>query len=271
MGKFGEMNAESTDSNQTFHSRYVSCSECSYDSEACTCASADRCYCSLVIDHDRVTDKLHKTTLTHRHHQRRHSLLSCGTDDKCYCSLGERTDGHSSTSWCDSDSCISNTKCYCKAKRESAAIDNGDDYTPDNLALDYELFTIDNARRGAKPSSNQMRANEALSAKKSVEMAALFADFKLTQTTDIKNMLKTGAQSITPSHSSSSNSSSRKNKGQSLSSSPDSLNGSRSVSLKKGMMQRMKEETLGEEIYQTMPQQPRPVSATLEDSLGYLP
>lgn len=244
--------------------RYVSCSECSYDSEACTCASADRCYCSLIIDHDRVTDKLHKTTLGHRH-QRRHSLLSCGTEDKCYCSMGERTDGQSSTTWCDSDSCISNTKCYCKDKRDSA-IETGD-YTPDNLALDYELFTIDNGKNKSNTSGKQMRANDALSAKKSVEMAALFADFKLTQTTDMKNMLKTSAQSNTPSHSSSN--SSRK-KGPSSHSSPDSLNGSRNVSLKKGGKQQMKEETLGEDIYQTMPQ-PRPVSATLEDSLGYLP
>ncbi|XP_044019253.1 formin-J [Aphidius gifuensis] len=28
-------------------SGYVSCSECSYDSESCTCISADKCYCSL--------------------------------------------------------------------------------------------------------------------------------------------------------------------------------------------------------------------------------
>ncbi|KAG7203870.1 hypothetical protein KM043_017924 [Ampulex compressa] len=28
-------------------SGYVSCSECSYDSESCTCVSADKCYCSL--------------------------------------------------------------------------------------------------------------------------------------------------------------------------------------------------------------------------------
>lgn len=26
---------------------YVSCSECSYDSDTCTCVSADKCYCSL--------------------------------------------------------------------------------------------------------------------------------------------------------------------------------------------------------------------------------
>lgn len=97
-------------------------------------------------------------------------------------------------------------------------------------------------------------------------MAALFADFKLTQTTDMKNMLKNAAQSNTPSNSSSGSSG---KKGPASHSSPDSLNGSRNVSLKKGKQQ-MKEETLGEEIYQTMPQ-PRPVSATLEDSLGYLP
>lgn len=180
--------------------------------------------------------------------------------------MGERTDEHSSTTWCDSDSCISNTKCYCKAKRDTAI--NTGDYTPDNLALDYELFTIDNGRNKSNTSGKQMRANEALSAKKSVEMAALFADFKLTQTTDMKHMLKSSAQSNTPSNSSSSNSS--RKKASSTHSSPDSLNASRKISPMKVTKQQMREETLGEDIYQTMPQ-PRPVSATLEDSLGYLP
>ncbi|XP_043509156.1 uncharacterized protein LOC122528265 isoform X2 [Frieseomelitta varia] len=37
-------------------SGYVSCSECSYDSESCTCVSADKCYCSLSR---RIPTELH--------------------------------------------------------------------------------------------------------------------------------------------------------------------------------------------------------------------
>ncbi|KAL5274368.1 hypothetical protein ACFFRR_000853 [Megaselia abdita] len=45
-------------------SGYVSCSECSYDSEACTCTSADRCYCSLgAADH-------YCRHHNHNHHQK---------------------------------------------------------------------------------------------------------------------------------------------------------------------------------------------------------
>lgn len=217
------------------------------------------------MDHDRVPSKMHRTTLT-RPSQRRDSMVSCGAEDKCYCSLGEPTDGNSSTTWCDSDSCISNTKCYCKGKRDSA-IGTGD-YTPDNLALDYELFTIDNGGVGAA-SGKQVRANEALSAKKSVEMAALFADFKLTQTTDIKNMMKSSSKSSSPSN----NSSSSRKKSQlekSTQPAPDSLNTSRNVSLKKGKKSKEIHVEDPNCNYQSIPQQ-RPVSATLEDSLGYLP
>lgn len=194
-------------------------------------------------------------------------MLSCGAEDKCYCSLGERTDENSSTTWCDSDSCISTTKCYCKGKRDSA---NGTgDYTPDNLALDYELFTIDNGGVGAV-SGKQVRENEALSAKKSVEMAALFADFKLTQTTDIKNMMMKPSSKA---HSPSTNSSSSRKKSQQEKLSqptPDSLNTSRNVSLKKGNKSKEAHVEDPNSNYQSIPQI-RPVSATLEDSLGYLP
>ncbi|XP_076226796.1 uncharacterized protein LOC116426718 isoform X2 [Nomia melanderi] len=60
-------------------SGYVSCSECSYDSESCTCVSADKCYCSLsrrVPPQPRVVSNA--------------VVCSCDTDscsesNKCYC------------------------------------------------------------------------------------------------------------------------------------------------------------------------------------------
>ena len=62
-------------------SGYFSCSECSYDSESCTCTSADKCYCSLgdAKKHPPPTAK-------------DLSMSSCG---------------------CDTDSCIDSDKCYC--------------------------------------------------------------------------------------------------------------------------------------------------------------
>lgn len=57
----------------------MSCSECSYDSESCTCVSADKCYCSLSR---RIPEQPHVPPNT--------VVCSCDTDscsesNKCYC------------------------------------------------------------------------------------------------------------------------------------------------------------------------------------------
>jgi hypothetical protein len=62
-------------------SGYFSCSECSYDSESCTCISADKCYCSLG-DAKKHPHPISKDL----------SMSSCG---------------------CDTDSCIESDRCYC--------------------------------------------------------------------------------------------------------------------------------------------------------------
>lgn len=62
-------------------SGYFSCSECSYDSESCTCISADKCYCSLA-DAKKHSQPISKDL----------STSSCG---------------------CETDSCIESDKCYC--------------------------------------------------------------------------------------------------------------------------------------------------------------
>lgn len=212
----------------------MSCSECSYDSEACTCTSADRCYCSLGADHD-VAAKLEATK-----NKQRHSMYSCGTEDKCYCSMTEGT--RSQTTCCDSDSCISTSKCYCPkggrhghshhTSHRSSHSDNNNHYANsehdsqvelrqksksckkskdgkkksgkedkgrrDNLGLDYELFTVTgskSAKSSGTTTGKSVRAHEALSVKKSVEAAAIFADMKLSQTTDISNLVSSGGES----------------------------------------------------------------------------
>lgn len=62
-------------------SGYVSCSECSYDSESCTCVSADKCYCSL-------SRRIPATPVP----------------------------GNTVVCACDTDSCSESNKCYCARK-----------------------------------------------------------------------------------------------------------------------------------------------------------
>ncbi|XP_055854791.1 uncharacterized protein LOC129918342 [Episyrphus balteatus] len=228
--------------NRNSSSGYVSCSECSYDSEACTCVSADRCYCSLGADHNQLNEKLRKKNSqtinssgtfikAHRAHSKncnmkpslptsqtiptinRQSLISCKSEDKCYCSMVETTNGeedtaHSdTTTWCDTDSCVSASKCYCQRPHQrriesphrrpsKQSLTTTTTTTPtqlrnkpcEKLALDYELFTINGNGKSVQP-------HEALSVKKSVEAAALFADVKLSQTTDIKSLCGNGGGS----------------------------------------------------------------------------
>ncbi|XP_053690595.1 uncharacterized protein LOC128739187 [Sabethes cyaneus] len=167
--------------NRNSSSGYVSCSECSYDSDACTCTSADRCYCSL--GGDDINAKLNEAS-------NRNSLPSCKSDDKCYCSMGE-TQEEGSTTWCDTDSCVSNEKCYCAPRNDeiqkcASKPVTADKNAADKLALDYELFTVGGNGR-------PIDASEALSVKKTVEVAAVFADVQLSQTTDITD-LKNGQQ-----------------------------------------------------------------------------
>ncbi|XP_022227931.2 uncharacterized protein LOC111077819 [Drosophila obscura] len=220
--------------NRNSSSGYVSCSECSYDSESCTCASADRCYCSLRTEHlnHKLRQKNERTMAMANSSRKpsgtvqpvqsagtaasnRHSLISCKSDDKCYCSMVEEepasTLEHDSvntpsetTTSCDSDSCISASKCYCKRthrrQRALAAAAISEDSLSqqrkarpggggaarkgkpaEKLGLDYELFSISGNSKPVQP-------HEALSVKKSVEAAAVFADMKLSQTTDIKSL-----------------------------------------------------------------------------------
>ncbi|XP_054281428.1 uncharacterized protein LOC129005632 [Macrosteles quadrilineatus] len=70
-------------------SGYFSCSDCSYDSESCTCASADKCYCSM--------GKHGPTIELSENDQKNDSLVSCE---------------------CDTDSCFESEKCYCNQKRK---------------------------------------------------------------------------------------------------------------------------------------------------------
>lgn len=221
------------------------------------------------------------------------TLISCHTDDKCYCSLddGEGTaDDLSTATYCDTDSCNSTTKCYCKHRiiktpptTTSVTKKMNRTCITDSLALDYELFTIANDRAHrygsskARNSANSkhIRSQEALSVKKSVEMAAVFADVKLSQTTDVKHM----TSDLT---SSEEERLARNNRRNSLVNVRNQqLIKPNSIHLKSGniipnVLQAAEQNPIFRkntqkinEMYQTIT--PKVVGATLEDSLGYLP
>lgn len=180
--------------------------------------------------------------------------------------MGETLDG--STTWCDSDSCATQSKCYCtpqEKQKKKPTTKKGKSKTrgKDNFALDYELFTVGTSSKHVKPT-------EALSVKKSVEMAAVFADVKLSQTTDITN-LKPGKEKKTTkskhhhkkSHDDLVSAKNVKNTKE------ESVYNKSEVVLRKDIEIMSKKLTKSEGFYQAVA--PRPVSASLEDSLGYLP
>nr|CAH7761648.1 unnamed protein product [Callosobruchus chinensis] len=96
-GKTKSMSLVNTQ-NRNSSSGYVSCSECSYDSDTCTCVSADKCYCSL----------------GHKNFYKKQK----GVDPDCPC--------EQSVSFCDcdTDSCTESNKCYCTCGRKSGVFDD---------------------------------------------------------------------------------------------------------------------------------------------------
>ncbi|XP_020287268.1 uncharacterized protein LOC109856415 [Pseudomyrmex gracilis] len=202
-------------------SGYVSCSECSYDSESCTCVSADKCYCSLSRRMPADTSAPGNAIICAC------DTDSCSESNKCYCarkptqpsileqlrqkgivpsestlsrgdSPGERIRGSKVTGSHSSSRNIDFHK-----KRSSAVCGSSD-----NLALDYDLFSpgrrsqqssgsekvlvvsardtqgrlvyVGGAERDKKHSSRGSGRSgahhEALSIKKSAEIAAVFGD-----------------------------------------------------------------------------------------------
>ncbi|XP_011188131.1 uncharacterized protein LOC105215737 isoform X3 [Zeugodacus cucurbitae] len=208
--------------NRNSSSGYVSCSECSYDSESCTCTSADRCYCSLRTDHvdSRLRRKSERNNITSKNSSsvsrrntnnspggniNRHSLISCKSDEKCYCSMveednalpgGDFVNTHSDTTWCDTDSCVSTSKCYCQRSQADRQQRSVRDHTSTPFShkgsakgqTAAEKLALDYELFTISGNSKSVQPHEALSVKKSVEAAAIFGDMKLSQTTDIKSI-----------------------------------------------------------------------------------
>lgn len=174
-----------------------------------------------------------------------------------------------STTSCDSEGCVSDDKCYCVIQKKpstptsgapaanncnGANCNDGKKKGGNNkLSLDYELFN-------SVSSGKQMKPNEALSVKKTVEMAAVFADMKLSQTTDISNLVESEANKVSRRHKEKVERSDKVSKDSGC-----SVRSTGSDVLKKLDNQKNK----ADDHYQVIPV--NPVSHCLEDTLGYLP
>lgn len=196
---------------------------------------------------------------------RRDSLPSCNSEDKCYCSMPES----SAASTCSSDSCASAEKCYCAVVRKSTSSKNNkESKCANNLSLDYELFTTGDGARHVKPV-------EALSVKKSVEAAALFTNIKLSQTTDITNLGGKKERNKKKSDYKLDGKKQKKEEKKEKDKNEKEINASIKSSSSDVVLRRSQQQknalqiTKSNGYYQTIP--PRPISTSLEDSLGYLP
>ncbi|CAH1985842.1 unnamed protein product [Acanthoscelides obtectus] len=241
--------------NRNSSSGYVSCSECSYDSDTCTCVSADKCYCSLGHKNFYKKQKGGDCPCENNVTYCDCDTDSCTESNKCYCTCGRRKSGvfedlkkrgfmpeskQKHKKLCKK---VSNTKStqsleYILNPSESyyEKLKNKNKYGTRNslpsltnsTKVDYELPHFANqglnnlqssmvyTRRRSehdlgsrvfsgkgggsanlKKSSNRKiqattipaeTCHEALSVKKSAEIAALFTDVKLSQTTDITHL-----------------------------------------------------------------------------------
>ncbi|VVD05131.1 unnamed protein product [Leptidea sinapis] len=188
--------------NRNSSSGYVSCSEC--ESESCI----DRCYCSLKND---CQSKCYCSAIETGKDSAKARLIQKNCKD---CSK-QVYEGDFSYCSCDSESCEDSNKCYCAGPRRAAEqssesleyLQNPSQKTSgassrrreerrrarssDSLALDYEIL-LQNKPRDTRPRNMQRLtgagSHDALSVKKSAEMAALFADVRLSQRTDVRSL-----------------------------------------------------------------------------------
>ncbi|XP_053617508.1 uncharacterized protein LOC128679358 [Plodia interpunctella] len=212
--------------NRNSSSGYVSCSECESESciDRCYCSlkeTSKKCYCSVADDkRDPAKARLLSKTKNCKDclkevYDGDFSYCSCDSEscadsNKCYCAGPRRTTMQTSQSleYLRSPS----QKTY--SDRLKRAFDDYDGSrgrnrsgslagrrrterrrarSSDSLALDYELLLQDRARDTRSRNMQRLTvrstgagSHDALSVKKSAEMAALFADVRLSQRTDVR-------------------------------------------------------------------------------------
>ncbi|XP_059487289.1 uncharacterized protein LOC132203495 [Neocloeon triangulifer] len=206
----GEMSVRVRESS----SGYVSCSDCSLTSCLCdtdSCLDSDKCYCSL-----QNNKKQFVTSSSWRHHLNKPPSNRTSQSLQMLLQQPITTRSRRPSSYC------SRMNVYDVLPSQTASIASRTRYhSVDNLALDYELFRYNAARHAARRASLQQQqmhqrvmvvsarddrgrliyggdsqrsrprrssslASEALAVKKTTEIASLFSNMKLSQTTDIR-------------------------------------------------------------------------------------
>jgi hypothetical protein len=203
-------------------SGYVSCSECSMSSCMCdtdSCADTDKCYCSLnkkqVVTSTSWRHHLNKPPSTHTSRSLQLLLNQpiASTTKRRPSSYTSRMDVY------DELPPARRNSVSVSHRSKNNTIKSAPKFTSvDNLALDYELFRYNSQQNATVYSQSQQRvlvvsardnrgrliyvgaaekdkrkiyrdpANEALAVKKSAEIASLFSDMKLSQTTNIRGI-----------------------------------------------------------------------------------
>lgn len=212
--------------NRNSSSGYVSCSECESEScvDRCYCSMKDdcksKCYCSAVeikkeAAKSRALNKIKGCKdCTKECYEGDYSYCSCDSEscadsNKCYCaeprkgtiqssqsleylrSPSQRTYSERMKRYDEYDGRGSRTRSSAGNRRREGRRTR----SSDSLALDYELL-LQNKPRDTRTRNMQRLtvrstgagSHDALSVKKSAEMAALFADVRLSQRTDVRSL-----------------------------------------------------------------------------------
>ncbi|KAF9413247.1 hypothetical protein HW555_008469 [Spodoptera exigua] len=205
--------------NRNSSSGYVSCSECESEScvDRCYCSlkggSKSKCYCSAMDTKDSAKSKLLSKSKSCKDCSKEcydgdFSYCSCDSEscadsNKCYCTGPRRVQAShsmeylrsSSMSYCDrmrtNDDKSGRTSRWGASAGGRRRSERGRRArSSDSLALDYELLLQNKPRtrnmQRLTVRSTGAGSQEALSVKKSAEMAALFADVRLSQRTDVR-------------------------------------------------------------------------------------
>lgn len=214
--------------NRNSSSGYVSCSECESEScvDRCYCSlkgdCRNKCYCSAVDAKGSVKSKIISKSKSCRdcskeYYEGDFSYCSCDSEscadsNKCYCTGPRRMQASHSMEYLrspskaysdrmrrafDDDKSVRGSRWEGGGRRRS---DRGRRArSTDNVALDYELLLQNKPRtrnmQRLTVRSTGAGSQDALSVKKSAEMAALFADVRLSQRTDVRSLCARAAPS----------------------------------------------------------------------------
>ncbi|CAG9104373.1 unnamed protein product [Plutella xylostella] len=193
-----------------------------YEKQRTSCADSNKCYCagpravtSLSPEYLRSpTQRVYSERLKKAADQYEKQRTSCADSNKCYCAGPRAVTSRSleylrsPTQQVYSERLKKAADQYEKQRTRSSSTGRrgGEERgrrarSSDNLALDYELLLQNRARDTRSRNMKRLTvrstgagSHDALSVKKSAEMAALFADVRLSQRTDVRALAGGGGR-----------------------------------------------------------------------------